>query len=109
LALTVRGLLSLPRLGLTVHAGAAGLDREIRWAHAIELDDPTPLLTGGERWESAASSLGIHRHSLRYRIRKVEQLTGRSMESSAARSEFLIAITARDFVHNMATVEAPPP
>ena len=44
---TVRRLLSLP-LGLTLRAGAAGLDREIQWAHAIELDDPTPWLTGGE-------------------------------------------------------------
>ena len=55
-------------------------------------------------WESAASSLGIHRHSLRNRIRRVEQLTGRSMESSADRSDFLIAITAREFVRNDVTV-----
>jgi purine catabolism regulator len=60
-------------------------------------------------WESAAASLGIHRHSLRYRIRKVEQLTGRSMESSADRSEFLIAITAREFVRNAVTIDATPP
>jgi purine catabolism regulator len=46
--LTVRGLISLPQLGLTVKAGATGLDREIRLSHAIELDDPTPWLAGGE-------------------------------------------------------------
>jgi purine catabolism regulator len=60
-------------------------------------------------WEAAASSLGIHRHSLRNRIRKVEQLTDRSMESSTDRSEFLIAITARDFVRNTTIAEAAAP
>lgn len=53
-------------------------------------------------WESAAASMGIHCHSLRYRIRKVEQLTGRDLESSTDRSEFLIAIAAREFNRNVA-------
>ncbi|HEX2050715.1 MAG TPA: PucR family transcriptional regulator ligand-binding domain-containing protein [Actinomycetota bacterium] len=46
--LTVRDLLSVPGLGLTVVAGAAGLDRPIRWVHTSELQDPTPWLSGGE-------------------------------------------------------------
>ena len=46
--MTVRDLLALPGLGLTVVAGEAGLDRRIRWAHTSELQDPTPWLTGGE-------------------------------------------------------------
>lgn len=60
-------------------------------------------------WEAAAAALGIHRHSLRYRIHKIEKLTGRSLDSSTNRTEFHIAIIAREFVHNMAHVEPPPP
>lgn len=45
---TVRELLALEPLRLTLVAGAAGLDRPIRWAHAIELLDPRPYLRGGE-------------------------------------------------------------
>ena len=48
MALTVGWLLSQADLRLTLAAGSAGVDREIRWAHAIELGDPTPWLSGGE-------------------------------------------------------------
>src|SRR5690349_8333551 len=49
--LTVADVLELPvvRRGLPdVVAGAAGLGRELRWAHVIELPDPADLLKGGE-------------------------------------------------------------
>ena len=45
---TVHDLLALPGLGLSVVAGAAGLDRDIRIVHTSELGDPTPWLSGGE-------------------------------------------------------------
>lgn len=45
---TVRDLLSVIPLRLTLVAGAAGLDRPIRWAHSIELLDPRPYLRGHE-------------------------------------------------------------
>lgn len=48
MALTVGRLASLPGIGVAVVAGAAGLDREIRWVHTSELTDPTRWLTGGE-------------------------------------------------------------
>src|SRR5918997_6137448 len=44
-------LLELPvfrRALAEVIAGADGLDRELRWAHVIEMADPTNLLKGGE-------------------------------------------------------------
>jgi PucR family transcriptional regulator, purine catabolism regulatory protein len=47
-------------------------------------------------WESAAAMLGVHRHTLRYRIRKVEQLTGRRLNSALDRAEFLVALAARE-------------
>ncbi|MGN6688689.1 MAG: PucR family transcriptional regulator [Actinomycetales bacterium] len=46
--LTVRTLLGVPELRLTVAAGAEGLDRPLRWAHSTELLDPSPYLRGGE-------------------------------------------------------------
>ena len=59
-----------------------------------------PLLAGGEeygdeltrsvevfiecggQWERAARELYCHRHTLRYRIRRVEELTGRDLSSA---------------------------
>ncbi len=48
MVLTVQRLLSDRRLGLTLVAGAVGTEQPIIWAHAIELNDPTPWLGGGE-------------------------------------------------------------
>ena len=45
---TLREVLRSPRLGLSLLTGEHALDREIRWAHVSELDDPTPWLEGGE-------------------------------------------------------------
>jgi len=46
--LTTGDVLALPDLRLDLLAGRAGLDREVRWAHVIELADPVPWLRGGE-------------------------------------------------------------
>ncbi len=48
------------------------------------------------RWESAAAQLFVHRHTLRYRMRKVEELTGRDLSSSFDRMEFWIALRSRE-------------
>jgi PucR family transcriptional regulator, purine catabolism regulatory protein len=48
MGVTIRDLLALPGLGLSVVAGRDGVDRPIRWAHTSELADPTPWLSGGE-------------------------------------------------------------
>lgn len=48
MALTVRGLIGINELALSLVAGRAGIDRVITWAHAIELADPSPWLSGGE-------------------------------------------------------------
>lgn len=46
--MTVRRLAHHPDLGLSLIAGRDNGDRTIAWAHAIELADPTPYLSGGE-------------------------------------------------------------
>jgi purine catabolism regulator len=47
-------------------------------------------------WEKAANALFCHRHTLRYRIRRVEQLTGRDFSNARDRIEFWLALRGRE-------------
>jgi purine catabolism regulator len=47
-------------------------------------------------WERAAGALYCHRHTLRYRIRRIEQLTGRDFSSARDRIEFWLALRGRE-------------
>ncbi|WP_273732614.1 PucR family transcriptional regulator [Mycolicibacterium septicum] len=58
MAITVRDLAEVDSLGLAVVAGARNADREIAWAHAIELPDPTPYLAGGELIMTTGINIG---------------------------------------------------
>ncbi|HZD17408.1 MAG TPA: helix-turn-helix domain-containing protein, partial [Actinomycetota bacterium] len=72
-----------------------GYDRE----HDGEL---VPSLRGflehNARWEAAAAELFVHRHTLRYRMRKVQELTGRDLGAAHDRMEFWLALRARDLL-----------
>jgi purine catabolism regulator len=48
------------------------------------------------QWERAAKRLYCHRHTLRYRIRKVEDLTGRDLSTARDRIEFWLALRGRE-------------
>ncbi len=50
------------------------------------------------QWERAARRLYCHRHTLRYRIRRVEELTGRNLNSARDRIEFWLALRGRELV-----------
>jgi purine catabolism regulator len=50
------------------------------------------------QWERAAKRLYCHRHTLRYRIRRVEELTGRNLGSARDRIEFWLALRGRQLV-----------
>jgi purine catabolism regulator len=50
------------------------------------------------QWEKAARHLYCHRHTLRYRIRRVEELTGRDLGRAHDRIEFWLALHARELV-----------
>jgi purine catabolism regulator len=54
-----------------------------------------PIETG----EAAARRLYCHRHTLRYRIRKIEELTGRDLASARDRIEFWLALRGRELVN----------
>jgi PucR family transcriptional regulator, purine catabolism regulatory protein len=49
-------------------------------------------------WERAARQLYCHRHTLRYRIRKIEELTGRDLNRATDRIELWLALRARELV-----------
>src|SRR6185437_7119560 len=51
------------------------------------------------QWERAARRLYCHRHTLRYRIRRVEELTGRNLSSARDRIEFWLALRGRELWH----------
>ncbi len=50
------------------------------------------------QWERAARRLYCHRHTLRYRIKRVEELTGRDLGSARDRIEFWLALRGRELV-----------
>ena len=52
------------------------------------------------QWEKAARQLYCHRHTLRYRIRRVEELTGRSLDSARDRIDFWLALRGRELIRN---------
>jgi len=50
------------------------------------------------QWERAARDLYCHRHTLRYRIRRIEELTGRDLNHAQDRIELWLALRARELV-----------
>jgi purine catabolism regulator len=50
------------------------------------------------QWERAAREVYCHRHTLRYRMRKVEELTGRDLSRAHDRIEFWLALRARELI-----------
>jgi purine catabolism regulator len=62
--------------------------------------DQEPALVGSLRayldangqGEAAARALGVHRHTLRYRMRKISELLGRDLDDPAVRAELWIAL-----------------
>jgi purine catabolism regulator len=50
------------------------------------------------QWEKAARELYCHRHTLRYRVRRIEQLTGRDLGNARDRIEFWLALRARELI-----------
>jgi PucR family transcriptional regulator, purine catabolism regulatory protein len=60
----------------------------------VLVDSLRVLLESGCRWSEAADSLGIHRHTLRYRLDRFRDLTGRHPDDPAERMELWLAVKA---------------
>lgn len=50
------------------------------------------------QWERAAKRLYCHRHTLRYRVRRIETLTGRQLARAQDRIEFWLALRGRELL-----------
>lgn len=46
------------------------------------------------QWDAAAADMGVHRHTLRYRMRRVEEILGRSLDDPDVRMELWLALKA---------------
>ena len=85
-------LLSLP--GATLEAFVArvlGPAATNSWL----LESLAALLDTGCRWSDAAERLGVHRHTLRYRMEQLRKQTGRHPDDPAQRMELWLAVKAK--------------
>lgn len=51
-------------------------------------------LESNGHWDAAAQRLGVHRHTLRYRMRRVAELLGRDLDDPGVRAELWFALQA---------------
>jgi purine catabolism regulator len=84
-------LLSLPDAALE-----AFVDRVLgpTAANATLIGSLTALLDAGCRWSDAADRLGVHRHTLRYRMERLREQTGRHPDDPEQRMELWLAVKA---------------
>ncbi|HVL64035.1 MAG TPA: PucR family transcriptional regulator ligand-binding domain-containing protein [Actinomycetota bacterium] len=54
------------------------------------------FIEAGGRWEPGAEALGVHRHTLRYRVRQAEELLGRDLSRAEDRLEVWLALKAAE-------------
>ncbi|WP_327086728.1 PucR family transcriptional regulator [Nonomuraea sp. NBC_01738] len=66
---------------LTQYGSRADLVRSLR-----------AYLASNGHWDAAAQRLGIHRHTLRYRMRRVSELLGKDLDDPGVRAELWIAL-----------------
>jgi purine catabolism regulator len=84
-------LLSLPDAAL-----GAFVDRMLGPAtgRPVLIESLGALLDSGCRWSEAATRLGVHRHTLRYRMDKLRELAGRHPDDPDERMELWLALKA---------------
>ncbi|MFE0628559.1 PucR family transcriptional regulator [Streptomyces sp. NPDC058864] len=87
----------LPLLGDdAVRAFSDGLLRPLREHDATARGDLVASLRAWlsrhGQWDAAAADLGVHRHTLRYRMRRVEEILGRSLDDPDVRMELWLAL-----------------
>jgi PucR family transcriptional regulator, purine catabolism regulatory protein len=65
--------------------------------HGTDLQHTLRVFLGtGGRWQAAAEALHIHHNTLRYRLDRVEQLTGRKLNVTADRVDLFLALASDD-------------
>lgn len=98
---SVLGSLALGSVGDRTGCGVAAP----RGEHALTLEDRAilrqslrTLLEHGGRSGPAADALGVHRNTLSTRIRRAEELTGRSLNRADDRAELWLALRAEELL-----------
>jgi PucR family transcriptional regulator, purine catabolism regulatory protein len=88
-------LLSLPDAALE-----AFVDRVLGDAaeNVTLVESLSALLDAGCRWSEAADELGVHRHTLRYRMERLREQTDRHPDNPEQRMELWLAVKARQAV-----------
>jgi PucR family transcriptional regulator, purine catabolism regulatory protein len=85
-------LLSLPDASLEAFVDRVlGRASQNTWL----VESLTALLDSGCRWSEAAERLGVHRHTLRYRMDRLREQTGRHPDDPSQRMELWLAVKAK--------------
>jgi purine catabolism regulator len=85
-------LLSLPDAALVAFVDRVlGPAADNEWLVA----SVSALLDAGCRWSEAADQLGVHRHTLRYRMDRLREQTGRHPDDPEQRMELWLAVKAK--------------
>jgi len=92
------GLQDTPSLGVFCDSVLGKLQEHDEQSSCDLLPSLAAFLEANGRWGDAADKLFIHRHSLRYRMKRVQQITGRDLADSQDRMEFYLALRAREFM-----------
>jgi purine catabolism regulator len=56
------------------------------------------FLRRDKSWQATASEVGVHRQTVAYRLRRIEEITGRNLTTTAHTAELWLALRARDLV-----------
>lgn len=76
--------------------------------HATELvRSLTVFLEHNRSWQRSAELLHVHKQTLVYRMRRVEELTGRNLRDTADVVQLRLALRALEFAHGELTLDAP--
>ena len=85
------------RAGGTTRKAASGARRGTRRAASSAASDIDSIVDDlVKNVQALASALGVHRHTMRYRVRKIEELTGRDLNDARDRLELWLALRAYD-------------
>ncbi|MEV4458795.1 PucR family transcriptional regulator [Microbispora sp. NPDC049633] len=88
-----RGLLSLIDPAAAASFAAAILAPLRDYGSRADLvESLRAYLASNGHWDAAAQRLGVHRHTLRYRMKRVSELLGRDLDDPAVRAELWIAL-----------------
>ncbi|GGL21106.1 PucR family transcriptional regulator [Planomonospora parontospora] len=89
-----RGLLALLDAGAAAAFSSALLAPLREYGSRADLvESLRAYLACNGHWDAAAQRLGVHRHTLRYRMRRVAELLGRDLDDPAVRAELWVALS----------------